>query len=130
MDMRSLLVMESLADVVACVTSTLTLLQTHSGCVVQRIRTDRGSVFFSLSSLCLAHGTIHETTAGYTPQSNGAGTSPGSIVGHAGFVGYITRRYCWACELCWEHHPAVLLGMRALLGTSPSGIVGHSSFVG
>jgi hypothetical protein len=65
-------VCKSKADVVASVTSTLTVLQTQSGCAVQRIRTDRGFEVFSLSSFCLAQGTIHETTAGYTPRSNGA----------------------------------------------------------
>jgi transposase InsO family protein len=64
-------VRKSKADVLAYVTSTKTLLQTQSGCVVQRIRTDRGSEFLSLRlSFCLAHGITHETTAGYTPQSN------------------------------------------------------------
>jgi hypothetical protein len=43
-------VCKSKSDVVACVISVLKLLQTQSGCAAQRIRTDRGSEFFRLSS--------------------------------------------------------------------------------
>ncbi len=62
------------SDVAGVVKSTLQMLETQAGSTVKTVRTDRGGEYLNadLSEFFSSKGMVHETTAPYTPQQNGA----------------------------------------------------------
>jgi transposase InsO family protein len=62
------------SDIPDVVKDTLRLLETQSGKPLRRVRTDRGSEYLNADTMSFfkAKGVLHERTAPYTPQQNGA----------------------------------------------------------
>ena len=62
------------SDVPAVVKEILLMLENQSNCKVKRVRTDRGSEYVNaaLTDFFAEKGILHNTTAPYTPQQNGA----------------------------------------------------------
>jgi transposase InsO family protein len=62
------------SDVQTVLPAMLKLLETQSGCRVQKLRSDRRGEFVNevLSNSAARKGTVMEVTAGYSPESNGA----------------------------------------------------------
>jgi hypothetical protein len=62
------------SDVARELITTLQFMETQSGCKLQAVRTDRGSEFVNatVTEFLSNKGAVHEKSAAYTPQQNGA----------------------------------------------------------
>jgi transposase InsO family protein len=76
-DFSRLLVVKCIAaksDVQTVLPAMIKLLETQSGCRVQKVRSDRGGEYVNkvFADFAACKGIVLELTAGYSPESNGA----------------------------------------------------------